>query len=216
MTDDELLARGVDSEASAFAELYERYLQPVQRYVRSRVADEATAEDLTAQIFVKTFESAESYRGEGSFRSWIFQIARNTISSWRRSKRRSEIPVEEIPEVSLVDDPLEVASGLDGDDIVLATIAELPRAQREVVTLRYWKDLTIDEIARVTRRSTGAVRQLLHRARNRVRRRLTTKDLSALAGATGASALALYSIKRHRNKKRTRTASARAGGEKKR
>lgn len=200
--EDELLARQVGSESAAFSELYERYLQPVQRYVRTQVPDHATAEDLTAQIFVKTFESASTYRGEGSYRAWIFQIARNTISTWRTSRRRSEILVEEISEGSLIDDQLEPPPLAETDDVVWATIAELPHAQREVVALRYWREMTIDEIAHTTRRSAGAVRQLLHRARNRLRKKFTAKEVSALAGATGASALALYSIKRHRNKKR--------------
>ena len=200
--EDEVLARQASSEAAAFAELYERYVQPVHRYVRLRVPDETTAEDLTAQVFYKTLASASSFRGEGSYRAWIFQIARNTIATWRASKRRSEIPVEEVPDAAAATEaPVTPVLVEDDREVVLEIVEELPAAQREVVRLRYWKELTIDEIAHVTRRSTGAVRQLLHRARTGLRKRLSGKDLSALAGATGASALAIYSMARHRRNK---------------
>ena len=197
-TEDETLARKARSEEAAFAELYERYLEPVHRYVRAQVPDHATAEDLTAQIFLKSFVSASTYRGEGSYRSWIFQIARNTIATWRSTRPRSEVPVDEVPDPTR--SQLEPAA--PERDVVRATVEELPEAQKEVIRLRYWSDLSIEEIASSTSRSPGAVRQLLHRARRRLEKRLTAKDIGALAGATGASALAIYSLARHRRDKR--------------
>lgn len=199
--EDEVLARHAGDEATAFAELYDRYLAPVHRYVRSQVPDHATAEDLTAQIFFKSFISASTYRGDGSYRAWIFQIARNTVATWRTTTRRAEVPVEEIPE-NLREGDLLGGPFPPERETLEETIARLPEAQREVVRLRYWKELSIDEIAESTRRSSGAVRQLLHRARRRLKKKLSAKEVGALAGATSASALAYYSIKRHREHKR--------------
>jgi RNA polymerase sigma factor (sigma-70 family) len=198
--EDEVLARHAGSEAAAFAQLYDRYLEPVHRYVRSQVRDHATAEDLTAQIFLKTLVSASTYRGEGSYRSWIFQIARNTIATWWAKQRETEVPVEEIRDPATVAAP--ALDTPEPEEMVRETVRSLPVAQQEVIELRYWKDLSIEEIARKTRRSTGAVRQLLHRARRRLERNLTARGVGALAGATGASAVAIYSIKRHRRNAR--------------
>lgn len=194
--EDEILAQHAGSEAAAFAELYERHLQPVHRYIRSQVRDNATAEDLTAQVFLKTFVSASTYRGEGSYRSWIYQIARNTIATWRVKQSQTEVPVDEVFEPAPASAP--VSSVPEQEEVVRATVKALPDAQQEVIELRYWKELSIEEIARKTARSTGAVRQLLHRARRRLEKKLTARDVGAIAGATGASALAIYSIKRHR------------------
>ena len=197
--DDETLARNARNETGAFAELYERYLRPVHNFVRSHVSDVATAEDLTAQVFFKSLVSASTFRGEGSYRSWIFQIARNTIATWKTQVKNLEIPVGEIQEGPTLEETPAVLTLADVErEELAATVDELPDAQREVILLRYWKDLTVDEIAEKTERSPGAVRQLLHRARQRLRKKVSATDIAAIAGATGASALAIYSIARRK------------------
>ena len=177
VSDDELAARA-SRDFAAFAELYQRYLEPVYRYVRSQTRDRATAEDLTAQVFFKALNAADTFKAEGSYRSWIFSIARNTVSSWHAERKKKLVPIEDLPEHA---DPAPSAQSLaiasEDRALLWTAVAHLPEAQREVVRLRYRRELTIDEIARVTRRSSGAVRVLLHRARVRLQRVLANKDL---------------------------------------
>lgn len=176
--EDEELAARAGRDFAAFAELYQRYLEPVYRYVRSHTRDRATAEDLTAQVFFKALSSADTFKGDGSYRSWLFTIARNTVASWRAERKRKLVPIEDLPEHA---DPAPSAQSLaiasEEGALLWTAVARLPEAQREVVRLRYRLDLTIDEIARVTRRSSGAVRVLLHRARTRLHHVLKGKDL---------------------------------------
>lgn len=176
--DDEELAARAARDFAAFAALYERYLEPVYRYVRAQTRDRATAEDLTAQVFLKALNAAGTFKGEGSYRSWIFSIARNTVTSWRADRRRKLVPIEQLPEHP---DPAPSAQSLaiasEERALLWTAVARLPEAQREVVRLRYRAELTIDEIARRTRRSSGAVRVLLHRARTRLGHVLRSKDL---------------------------------------
>lgn len=175
--DEELAARAA-RDFAAFAELYQRYLEPVYRYVRAQTRDRATAEDLTAQVFFKALNAADTFKGEGSYRSWIFSIARNTVATWRADRKRKLVPIESLPEHP---DPAPSAQSLaiasEDRALLWTAVARLPEAQREVVRLRYRRELTIDEIARVTRRSSGAVRVLLHRARTRLQHLLKSKDL---------------------------------------
>jgi RNA polymerase sigma-70 factor, ECF subfamily len=177
-TDDKTLAERAERDFEAFAELYRRYLCPVYRFVRSQVPDDATAEDLTAHVFFKALSSAGSYRGDGSYSAWIFRIAHNSLSTWRRRAGRSVEVVEEVPE--RVDPtpspPSQVIVG-EERDLIWQTVSQLPPAQREVVGLRYIEDFSIEEVAEITRRSRGAVRILLHRARNRLRKALDGKDV---------------------------------------
>jgi RNA polymerase sigma-70 factor (ECF subfamily) len=174
--DEELAARAA-RDFAAFAELYQRYLEPVYRYVRSQTRDRATAEDLTAQVFFKALSAADTFKGDGSYRAWIFTIARNTVASWRAERKKKLVPIESLPDHP---DPAPSAQSLaiasEDRALLWTAVARLPEAQREVVRLRYRRDLTIEEIARATRRSTGAVRVLLHRARTRLQHVLK-KDL---------------------------------------
>jgi len=186
-------------DADAFAHIYDRYGERINHFIRARVPDDVTAEDLTAHVFYRALTSASSFRGEGTYRAWIFQIARNTISTWRERGTR-EIPVEELPdEPDMAVTPLTIALEGEERDEIRRQVAELPQAQQEVVRLRYWKDLSVDEIAAITRRSSVAVRQLLHRARRQLKRTLSRTDVSVLLGATGASAaIAAYSYRKHK------------------
>jgi len=102
-TDDTELVRraagnpGKRSEAScpdAFTELYHRYLPGIYRYHLARTGHVQEAEDLTAQTFLTALESISSFRGQGSFSSWLFGIASHKLADhYRRS--RVELPLEE-------------------------------------------------------------------------------------------------------------------------
>lgn len=168
--DDDQLASRAAHDFDAFATLYRRYLCVVYRFVRSQTPDDATAEDLTAHIFFKALSSAGSYRGEGTYRAWLFRIAHNTISSYRSTRKRSAVTVRDLPEeADPAPCPATTALVQDARDVVWRTVSELPPTQREVVALHYLDDLSIAEVASITGRTRGAVRILLHRAREKLR-----------------------------------------------
>jgi RNA polymerase sigma-70 factor (ECF subfamily) len=170
-TSDELLAHRAVYDLGAFSELYRRYLCRIYGFVRSQTPDEPTAEDLTAQTFFRAFSSASTFSGDGTYRSWLFRIAHNTLASWRVGRAKGPVVVENVPE-HVDPAPLPSAVVLAGEErsLVWRLVSSLGPAQREVLALRYLEDLTIEEIADVTDRSRGAVRILLHRARNSLRR----------------------------------------------
>jgi RNA polymerase sigma-70 factor (ECF subfamily) len=177
--EDEELAVRAHQDFEAFAELYRRHLCPVYRFVRSQVPGDAAAEDVTAQIFFKALSSAASFRAEGSYQAWLYRIAHNSISSWRSARAKGFIVLDEVPEaVDPEPSPVVVALAQEQSSFVRETVEQLPPAQREVVALRYLEDFSIEEIAGITRRTRGAVRILLHRARSRLRKDLEGKELA--------------------------------------
>jgi RNA polymerase sigma-70 factor (ECF subfamily) len=168
--DDQSLAARAGEDFDAFAELYRRHVCTVYRVIRAQTPNDDVAEDLTAQVFFKALNAARSWRAEGSYRAWLLRIARNSVVTWRKNQVRVKV-VDSLPDGA---DPSpgpssQVITG-EARDLLWRRVSELPAAQREAVTLRYLRDLSIEEIAALTRRTTGAVRTLLHRARQRLRK----------------------------------------------
>jgi len=175
--DDETLAALAAEDFEAFAELYRRHECVVFRVVRSRTPSDDVAEDITAHVFFKALLKAEEWRGEGSYRSWLYGIARNAVSTWRNQKDRADVVLEVVPDLEdpVPSPPAQVVIG-EERDLIWRRVSELPDSQREAVVLRYMKELSIDEIAAITKRTKGAVRILLHRARCRLRRQMESKE----------------------------------------
>src|SRR6476469_10635787 len=90
-------ARDVDSDATlvaaareeprAFLALYDRYFERVLGYVRLRIRDEATCEDVTSTVFTTALAQLGRFRGHGSFAGWLFQIARNAVRDVQRKPK---------------------------------------------------------------------------------------------------------------------------------
>lgn len=169
LTDNELAARAHD-DFDAFAVLYRRYLCPVYRFVRSQTPSDTIAEDLTAHVFFKALSSAASYRGDGPYRAWIFTIAHNAVCTWRAQRSHATVAIERVREEP---DPSPGPAGhvvaSEDRSLVWHTVSALPPTQKEAVALHYLEDFSIREVAQITGRTRGAVRILLHRARQKLR-----------------------------------------------
>jgi RNA polymerase sigma-70 factor (ECF subfamily) len=84
-TSEEALATAGD--AASFTLLYERYLDPVYRYVAARLATREEAEDVTSEAFRRAWSSLSGYRASGTFRAWVFRIVRRTLADhYRRAQ----------------------------------------------------------------------------------------------------------------------------------
>jgi RNA polymerase sigma-70 factor (ECF subfamily) len=171
--DDELLIRGAQqADVEAFGELYRRHFERVYRYVAFQVRSEVEAEDLTADVFLRAYRAIGGYQSRGvPFSAWLFRIARNSvIDFWRR--RRPMAPLESVVGASAEvshDDALERA--LLKEEIATA-MARLTDAQRQVLALRFGAGLASAEVARIMKRSEGAVKALQHAGLDTLRRQL--------------------------------------------
>jgi RNA polymerase sigma-70 factor (ECF subfamily) len=175
--DDETLATRAAEDFEAFAELYRRYECVVFRVVRARTPSDDVAEDISAHVFFKALINADEWRGDGSYRAWLYRIARNAVSTWHTDNGRSAVVLEVVPDLEdpVPTPPTQIVIG-EERDLIWKRVSELPDAQREAVVLRYIKEHSIEEIAAITKRTKGAVRILLHRARCRLRKRMDTEE----------------------------------------
>lgn len=156
----------------AWTEIYRDLSPGVLRYLRAHRAPDA--DDLLGDIFVRVVTSLGSFDGDGrDFRAWVFTIARNSLADrWRALARVRELPSDpsELPELPADADPEQDALRRSADDRVRAVLAQLSEAQRDVLILRIVGGFSIDEVARVTGRTPGAVKSLQSRGLATIRR----------------------------------------------
>ena len=172
-TDEALLAAHRAGDATAFEQLFARYQAPLGRHLGRMLNDAAATEDLVLETFLRLHRHAHRWREGTPIRPWVFTIARNLARNWLRSQRlRRWVPLTAVREA-----PAPAARARD--EIrrrVAAAFAELPAAQRETCSLRLLGDLSVEEIARITRVSPGTVKSRLFYGLRRLRARLA--DLS--------------------------------------
>jgi len=165
-TDEALMLAFAGGERDAFADLFERYREPVWRFFRRRVPDQARADELAQETFLGLIQAASRYRPSAAFRSYLFGVAFNVLMAWRRKARR-----QGEQEMAEIDPPVRAA---DPDTVlwVRRALAGLDRMDREVLMLREYEQLSYDEIAGVLGVPVGTVRSRLFRARMALREKL--------------------------------------------
>lgn len=159
------------SDPRAFAPLYDRYATPIYRFCYRKVGDPDVANDLTAQIFTRAIERIDRYhaRKGATFRSWLFAIARNTITDrWRRL--RPTDPLDPARHVLTDHDPGPEERAVHGDELdrLLAVLDDIPPNQRDIIELRL-AGLTTAEVGEVLGISRPAVKTAQSRAYKRLR-----------------------------------------------
>lgn len=169
-------ASGEATDRISAAELYERYLGDVFRYVLRRVPRQEEAEDITAEVFAAATAGLSRFRGQCPPRLWLLGIARRqiAIALRRQAARRETLASELDAEVSEANAIWEALARVEGPEMTLVRaearsvvrelLALLNPDQREALLLQYGEGLSIAEIAVVMGRSPGAVHSLLHRA----------------------------------------------------
>jgi len=179
-----LMLRVKRGDRAAFAELVDKYKQPVMNFIFRSLRDEAEAEDLAQNVFLQVYKSRSRYKQTAKFSTWLFTIARNLCLNELR--RRSRHPAESLEETHTENEdqparqfedksqlaaPEEVLHGELAEKIEEA-LGELPENQRSAILLCRQDDLSYEEIAKVLRCSLSATKSLIHRGREALKEKL--------------------------------------------
>ena len=162
----------------AFEALYRKYVAQVYSFALYELRDPHAAEDVTAQVFLRALAGLPGFREQveapdSSFRVWLFQIARNTLSNERRRARRHPVsPLDLAADVPAIDDPQSLVTQRAEVSRAWSAIEQLPHDRRQALVLRFVNEMPTSEIARILGKSDGATRVLIHRSLQAVARQL--------------------------------------------
>lgn len=167
--DQELLElfKKAESRNWAFNLLVRKYSERVYRHCRKMVIVHEDADDLVQETFLKVFNGLGEFRQASSLFTWIYRIATNECLSFLRKKQRRFLFVSLTDYSSELTSKLESELSPDADDIqkkLQTAILRLPDKQRLVFNLRYYDELTYEDMAAITGTSEGALKASYHLA----------------------------------------------------
>lgn len=160
-----LVQRAQQLDQEAFTQLYERYFNKIYRYVALKIGNQAEAEDMTQQVFLKALQSIPSYKWRGiPFSAWLYRIAHNQVVDYLRKKTRQ--PTMSLNESLAISEsnPQQTAEHKLGIEQLLLATRRLTPAQQEVISLRFTGELPIAQVAKIMGKSEGAVKALQYSA----------------------------------------------------
>lgn len=161
-----------------FVHLYDAHFEAIHRFLLSRVADRQLAEDLTSDTFMIALENIDKYRYEGKpFRAWLYRIAINEINQhYRKQKREREAMIREWHEVGEKFDPADLdVKDKESKEEEILRLKQLNEAfhllkpdEQDILSLRYFQDMSYNEMADALSTNVNNVGVKLNRALKRL------------------------------------------------
>ncbi|OGD37858.1 MAG: hypothetical protein A2V45_03810 [Candidatus Aminicenantes bacterium RBG_19FT_COMBO_58_17] len=178
MDEKELIRRSQAGDGEAFGVLVERYKGKVFSLAYGFTRDRTSADDLAQEVLIKAYFSLPKFKAKSAFGTWLYRIAVNHAKDFLRKNkgRQKEISIEDVGEQTLTAEnkSLEEKRVEEGRrQIVQAALARLPEKYRVILTLRDIDGLSYEDISGVLKLSPGTVDSRLHRARRKLREKLT-------------------------------------------
>ena len=188
----QLAERAAKGDPEAFANLYNRYVGRIYKYVYYGSGRSEDAEDLTARVFLKAWEAIDHYRWEGyPFSTWLYRIAHNQVIDYYRT-RHETFSLELAYARAGDDDPVEALEQHLTVDRVHAALAHLTEEQRRVIVLRFLLGYSSQEVADILDKNSGAIRALQVRALRALQPWLGDEGRPAPNGRTSAAITASW------------------------
>ena len=156
------------------------YSERLYWHVRRMTGSHEDADDLLQDIFLKIWTALPSFRGEAQLYTWVWRIATNETLNWlRREKLRAALRFSSVDaelERRIQADPF--FNGTEAQRELMKAVARLPEKQRQVFVMRWWDDLSYEEMAQITGTSVGALKASYHIAQEKLRLNLSDLDVS--------------------------------------
>jgi RNA polymerase sigma-70 factor (ECF subfamily) len=178
-TEDAALAvQASQGDVSAFGKLYDKHVDAIYRYVYYRVRDDAEAEDLTSDVFMRALKAISRYEPRQAFLAWLYRIARNAVIDRARRGGRQvsfEDALEHPTADQIVEPDIEILSRSDSDSLRKA-LRQLTPLQQEVIVLRFLEGYSTQEIANIVGKREGTIRGIQFRAIGALRQLIPSRE----------------------------------------
>lgn len=155
-------------DQAAFTQIVETYQNPVYNLCYRMLGNPQAAEDAAQETFWRAYKNLDRYDTQRPFPTWLLSIAAHFCIDQQRRKRLPSIDLDEIIEYSAEDpapNPESAAVNSEYSEDVQRQLAHLSEGDRAVLVLRYWHELSEEEICETLKISKSAVKSRLHRAR---------------------------------------------------
>lgn len=178
------IAEGLKNQRSGLLEeLIVRYQHRLLRYLLFLTGNRDTAEDLFQEVWMRVLVRGGQFNGRSRFETWLFTIARNLVIDLRRKRAMSSL--DELIDGATEDDrqmcfevaaddptPFDRVSSLEDRENIAAALLQLDALHREVLVLRFHEELSLEDIAKVTRAPLSTVKSRLYRGLAMIKPRL--------------------------------------------
>jgi RNA polymerase sigma factor (sigma-70 family) len=176
VNDFNLVVRAKDGDQKAYAELMQRYKDSIFYMVLKMVNNKDDAMDLTVETFGKAFENIERYKPDFAFSTWLFRIATNNSIDFIRKKRLNVVSINSVVDEDGDDRPLQIKADTPNpeessikkqqNEQLKLLVDKLPSRYKTLIVLRYYEELSYEEIAQELDIPLGTVKAQLFRARD--------------------------------------------------
>ncbi len=159
--DQELVQQAGAGDEKAFGEIVSRYEKRVFFVAKRMLNDDDDAADATQEVFIKLHDSLKRFRGDANLYTYIYRIATNVaIGYLRKRKVRAVVRIDEVISNMLTgtNEPQRETDREELKRLVAQAVAALPVQQKQVFMLRFYEELSYEEIAQVMHRSLGAMK----------------------------------------------------------
>ena len=162
--DQELVERVKRGDKKAFDVLVLKYQHKIIKLISRYVRDQDEVQDVAQEAFIKAYRKIGSYDSEKPFSPWFYKLLKNLcIDHYKRRRRLNEIPLGDIQVLSCDKEDREMK------EVLWKGIAELPIDQREVIILRYFRQLSYQEMAEVLGKPIGTIMSSLYYAKKKLK-----------------------------------------------
>ncbi len=166
------IAGAVDGGQDAYGRLMKRHQDAVSKWMWRFTRDRVILEELVQDVFIEAWASLSRFKGDSTFKTWLFTIATRVGYRYWRKKAKDVAKMTEVSDRLIIEDTEREVTPSEAAEALYGLFSELPPRDRLVLTLIYFEEMGVKEIALMTGWTKSMVKVQAYRARNKLRKLL--------------------------------------------